>query len=72
MNSCELELLRYQNKYLKEALLLIVQDLARAGMSNYTPNNEEFLSLAKWGYGLFNELGLDLKDIEIYTEEVLK
>lgn len=71
MNSDEIELLKFQNKYLSETLLLIVQDLTRAGMSEYQPDHIELLELSKWAYGVFEMLGVDKSKLEIYTEEIL-
>lgn len=70
MTSDEIELLKFQNKYLAETLLLVVQDLTRASMSEYQPDYFELLELSKWAYGVFEMLGIDKTKLEIYTQEV--
>ena len=71
MNTDEIELLQFQNKYLAETLLLLVQDLARAGMCEYQPDYVELLDMSNWAYGVFDMLCIDKTKLEIYTEEIL-
>ena len=66
----ELELLKFQNKYLAETVLLMVQDLTRAGMAEYQPDPTEMLDLANWAYGLLEKVGVDFSKLEVYTEDV--
>lgn len=71
MHPDEIQLLQLQNKYLAETLLLVVQDLARAAMSEYQPDYDELLALSKWAYGIMDHVGVDKSKLEIYTEEIL-
>lgn len=66
----EVELLRFQNKYLAETVLLMVQDLTRAGMAEFDPPHSEMLDLANWAYGLLEKVGVDFSKLEVYQEEV--
>lgn len=70
MSQDEVELIKLQNKYLAETVLLLAQDLTRAGMSEYQPDYSEMLALGNWAYGLLENCGIDLSTLEIYTEEV--
>ena len=70
MTQDEIELIKLQNKYLAETVLLLAQDLTRAGMSEYQPDHVEMLDLGNWAYGLLENCGVDLSTLEIYTEEV--
>lgn len=61
MTSDEIELLKLQNQYLEETLRLLICELTRAGMAEYTPSHVEMLELGNWAFGLFPLLGLDDK-----------
>lgn len=64
------ELKDLQIKYLAETVLLMSQDLTRAGMSEYTPSHVELLDLARWSYGLLEKLEIDFSTLDVYSEEV--
>ena len=68
--SAEMELKDLQIKYLVETVLLMSQDLTRAGMSEYTPSHAEMINLGRWSYGLLEKLEIDLSTLEVYSEEV--
>lgn len=66
----ELEILRFQNKYLAETVMLMVNEMTRVGMSEFQPDYSEFLHLANWGYELLEKVGIDFSKIETYDRQV--
>lgn len=59
MEQIDIDILKFQNQYLKEGLDALARELTRSAVSEYNPTHKEMLELGNWAHELIKLLEIE-------------